>query len=414
MLEVKRNGLIRNRLKELNFKGDFPAIAVALTKTTSLERFAAVIEKKDLLLLGHSVHHHPSLKVLSVTGNGKFPNFSTSENDSIGRIQNHKVQFITDFLDLILSGSSLTDLHLDKLIYPEYHLEVIGKYLSLPGSTLKELFLDEFLMYDDYYKFFKLAKHLFHNTSLKNLIISQSEAFFEHSDLAVFAELFKVNKTITTFHLDIRRMGTDEDYKKTAKLYLRLTEAIRSSQITELHLSGYGNLGGHEREILFSENLRRLTLFKVIAKASVNRKVHLRNYRSLANLIIKSQNLTHLTLHVSDIDVKSVRMLAEALSKNTSLKSLYLDFYDHQQDLAAIIVEGIANNTTLTKINLFDESEVPDDNASVKLAQSIITRNRTLQTSLFKQLYDVASTVKDNEFDENGNFTQRSPKRQRQ
>ena len=405
MLEAKRNGLIRNRLTHLDFKGDFPAIANAVAKTTRLEQLTIAIERKDLLLLGHTVHHHPSLKELSVRGTGEFPQFCTS-NKSYGRIEKLKAQYVTDFLDLILSDTSLTSLHLDHMLTPEFHLEILGKYLSSPESTLESLYLEEFLEFDDYYKFFKLAKGLYYNTTLKKLAISQSQAFFEHADLAVFAKLFTLNTSICAFHLDIQRMGTDENIETTAKLYHRLTEAIRNNpNITELYLSGFGQLEGHEKEILFSENLQRLTLFKVIAKASRNREVHIQNYRSLADLIIKSPNLTHLTLHVSDIDIESVRALANALSQNTTLKALYLDFYEHQQDLAAIIVGSVLHNTTLVKLNLFDESEVPDDNASITLAKSIVKRNRTLQKSLFGQLYEVAESVKDSDYDHNGNFT---------
>jgi hypothetical protein len=345
-----------------------------------------------------------------VRGTGNFPNFITSTkntSNNIDRNQRLKAKYIADFLDLILTDTSLAALHLDHMVYPEFHLEMLGKYLNKPESTLKSLYIDEFLEYDDYYyNFFKLAKNLYHNTSLEKLTISQSQAYFTNADLAVFAKLFTLNTTISTFHLDIPRMISDEDSENTANLYLRLTEAIRNNpNITELQLSGFGNLYGNNREILFSENLRKLTLFKVIAKASHNREVHLQNYRSLADLIKKSSNLTHLTLHVSDIDIESVRVLADALSKNSTLKALRLDFYEHQQDLAAVIANSLVGNTTLLKLNLFDESEVTEDNASVKLVESIVGRNRTLQTSLFQQLSGSVDAVKDSDYDKDGNFT---------
>lgn len=402
---VKR-GLIRNRLKELIYKGDFTAISDAVAVTTRLEQLDVIVQYKDLSELGKSVHQHPSLKRLFVIGAGKFPIDAAYPKLSVGRIQKLKVQSITDFLESTLSDTSLTSLQLDHIIYPESHLAVIGKYLSMPESTLKELYLEEFLEFEDYFDFFKLAKALYSNTSLEKLVISHNQAYFMDADLAVFAKLFKMNTTLTTFHLDIPRMVLEGgDVKKTADLFSRLTEALRQNpHITDLHLSGFGNLGGYEREYLFSENLRKLTLFKVLAKPSFDREVHLQNYRSLTDLVMRSQNLTHLTIHVSNIDEESVKMLADVISKNPVLKSLNLDFYNHQQDLAALVVNGIVRNTTLTKLRLYDESEMPENCEHHNLAQRVISRNRALHASLFRKLSSTVGDVKDSDFDENGMF----------
>lgn len=392
MLNAKKSCLLRNRLKKVTYKGDFTPIADAVAKTTLLEQLNVTVEKKDLHVLGKSVHRHPSLKKLVVTGNGEFP-FGAPRSTAItsmGRLLKLEFQYIADFLDLILSGTSLTSLHLGDLIYPEKHLEVIGKHLSMPGSTLKELHLDEFLNFGEDFKFYKLAKSLYHNTSLETLSIFQSSAYVMDADLAVFAQLFTHNKTISTFRLDIYRMILDSDnFEKTAGLYWRLTEALRlNPHIKELQLSGFQSFEGFEREFLFSDNLHKLTLSKVIAKAKHDRAVHLQNYRSLSDLIIRSKNLTHLTLHLgADIDIESVRMLADALSKNSVIHFLSLDFYVDQQELAAIIVNGIAGNTTITELRLYDEGHLPQNRQLNEIAQTIVKRNLLLRASLFGLLF---------------------------
>ena len=106
----------------------------------------------------------------------------------------------------------------------------------------------------------------------------------------------------------------DDNTEKSAILFQKFTETLRlNPNITKLSLSGFGNLNDQDRELSFSENLRSLRLFKVIAKPNYNLDVHLKTYRNLANLIVRSQTLTSLTLHVSNIAVESIQMVADAL-----------------------------------------------------------------------------------------------------
>lgn len=397
MLSVLRNGLIHNRLPKLSYSGDFLAISDAIANTTSLEDLSIHIDRKDLEVLGETLHKHASIKSLSVHGKG----WSLSH----AKVDKHR---IANFLDVLLNGSTLTTLKLDLMVYPEWHFEVLGKHLSSPECALKVLKLSNFEEYADYFHFhfFELAKGLLTNTSLTKLRIYSDQAYVTDEEIIAFTELFKVNRTITSFHFDIDRMIYDDDNtEKSAILFQEFTETLRSNpNITKLSLSGFGNLNDQDRELSFSENLRSLRLFKVIAKPNYNLDVHLQTYRNLANLIVRSQTLTSLTLHVSDIAVESVQMLADALSTNPGLTTLYLDFYSEHIHLIHHLVKGLLTNTNLTSLNLFDESQTLENNENVNLTMKIVARNRVLHSSLFIQLFNTVKSVKESDFDENGYF----------
>jgi len=402
-----------DRLRKLTYSGEFTAaIANEVAKTTKLEELNITIERKKLLELGKSVHNHPSIKKLSVEGIGPSGFKYDHKYDMKGfMLWNHKKkQFVTDFLHFTLSGTSITILHLDSIIYPEWHFEVLGTYLSASWCPLKELHIRNFreLDSDRVYKFHKLVDGLFFNKTLTTLTLQSECMYLADKEIKAFRRLFEMNTTITKFHFDFYQVCIyDNNEDNTVRLYPKFLEALRcNSNVTDLFLSGFGNyLGRQYPEILFSDHLQSLELREVIVSKKY-RETHLKNYRSLSDWIVRSQVLTSLALDIKKIDEESVRMLADAMSKNPVLKSLTLDFTD-QEALIPVLVNGLTHNTNLTELLLHSESEDPEIVKCIALAQSIIDRNRTLNTSLFDRLVYAADDLQDTDYDENGNHKSR-------
>ena len=388
MLQVQRNGLLSNRLKKLSTR-DFLAISSEIANNTSLQELEVVwVKREDLPALGGCIG--PSVKKFTMRYDGKIEEFPD----------------ISIFLHTIFT-KNLSSLTLDGIISPAHHFELLGNYLSSTSSSLQELYL-RYLLFQkqvgtpSLLSLDKLATGLYSNTTLTTLSIEPTNlCYISQADLNALTQLFKVNKTITSFHLNASRMNAEAISDQLAAAYNDFTDAIANdSRVTHLTLSYMHNLHFFS-DVLLSYNLSSL---KLVGYTGSGWPVEVRraNIEHLTDLILHSESFYKLELDGYALETDDVKDIANALSKNPVLSEMALNV--NASDYS-ILAEGLTHNTNLTSLtlkNYFYRSQPGDSHAD--LAHNIVARNRMMNTTLFDRLFHFTDDVSDDDFDENGNY----------
>jgi hypothetical protein len=388
MLQVQRNGLLSNRLKKLSTR-DFLAISDEIANNTSLQELEVLyVARKNLPALGGCIS--PSLKKISIIYGGEYKDFPD----------------ISIFLHTLFT-KNLTSITLEGIVSPAHHFELLGNYLSSTSSTLQELYL-RYLLFQNQegtpslLSLDKLATGLYSNTTLTTLSIEPSNlCFISLADLNALTQLFKVNKTITSFHLNASRLISDEISEQLASAYNEFTDAIaKESSVIHLTLSYMHNLHFFS-DVLLSYNLSSLRLVGYTGSGWPE-EVRRANIEHIIDLILHSESFYKLQLDGYSLETDDVKDIANVLSKNPVLSEMALNV--NASDYS-ILAEGLTHNTNLTSLtlkNYFNRSH-PANSYKV-LAENIVARNRMLNTTLFDRLYYITDEVDDDDFDENGYY----------
>jgi len=399
MLEVQRNGLLRNRIGKLLTR-DFLAISDEIANSTSLQelevdRFAI----KDLPALGKCVKGHPTLRKLAVVSDGCVPR------------DERTMEFTSLFLADI-SNNVLTSLRLDGVVFPDVHYKILSDYLEMPACTLRELFLRN-LRYigrgtNDDLVFNLNTDALVHglltNTSLHTLYIGQQGLLcITVEDLNALTQLFKVNKTITSFHMDTRYLRCESNYEQARIAYEEFTNALAESSVTNLSLS-FSQQSHVFSEVRFSKELQVLKL-PDFPNALWPTQMLTSNLKNICDLMLSSENFYALEFADHYLDSNYVKMIADALSLNPALSSLSLRLKPPDYETLA---KSLATNTSLTHLYLPTRigARIPEDTYR-EMALDFVARNRAKCFTLFDQLYHHALDVNDSDYDENGYFTKK-------
>ena len=388
MLQVQRNGLLSNRLKKISTRV-FLAISDEIANSTSLQELEVLyVTRNDLPTLGSSIG--PSLKKLKVRFDGEYEEFPD----------------ISIFLHTIFT-KNLTSLTFDGMISPAHHFELLGNYLSSPECLLQELNFHHLLFQKQEgtpsrLTLDKLATGLLSNTTLTTLSIEPTNlCYISLADLNALTQLFKVNKTITSFHLNASRMNAEEISEEISSAYNDFTDAIANeSRVTHLTLSYMHHLHFFS-DVLLSYNLSSLRLVGYTGSGWPN-EVRRANIEHITDLILHSDSFYKLQLDGFALETDDVKDIANALSKNPVLSEMSLNV--NASDYS-ILAEGLAHNTNLTSLSLKNYfSRTQPKNIHADLAHNIVARNRMLNTTLFDRLFHFTDDVSDDDFDENGNY----------
>lgn len=403
MLEVYRNGLIHNRIKKIN-TNNFISLHDEIAGNTSLRELEITTKTKHLPKLSSCLAGKRTLQKLGVSNR----HYRFIEEEKLEK----SMEDIYHFIDAIVH-IPLSSLKLDGIVFPSFHFDLLGKYLSSQECVLQELYFRNFIEAPNdegqrtpYFRFDKLVPGLIRNTTLTTLSFEQNGVtYVTDFDLKALTQLFTVNKTITSFHLITNNMRCAEVSDQVSSLYDGFVDALSQSNVTQLTLSCIFNLR-NQTELLYSYNLSSLTLLN-FGYNNCPPELRRANADHISELILRSSSLYSLSIDSGFFLADEVKVLCEALSQNPTLSSLSFNFM--QQDYQ-FLSEGLMSNTNLTNLPLKNHRQMNErERKQFMLCQNIVRRNHVLQSSLFNSLFYLAGCVSDSDFEDGFFVTRKHP-----